>query len=883
MGPPRRLKTRKGNPFPSSQAVFASPLRNESDTKTENSPPLHRPNSPPTDSTPTPSTHSLQTPMDQHTRLMSPSEVKQLYTVQSGHLTSPLKGQAPFHSSSVASVSLFCRLRLHLLVSLLLSILGSLFLLSLPSMTSLAHASSAPEGVLPLSLAPPPRRLRATEDLPQALEELLNVGGGTSLFIGVFLTLIGSVMMAGGSTMMKVGLHLEAEKSKTSTSLMCEPMWIAGFAAYTFGALMHVVALAFAPASVLAPMNSIGLIANAVTAAVRTTSTPAISEEEVGLYSWRDPWYLAYLACCVVPGFGTLIYVNSEESAVLEERERIILSSSSSHHKNKRIELTTTTSNASRLSSLAKGGGDDGGLSPPSGLDGRESSSSSSGQGGTSDPSLDVQGNDEARRALLEGGVGSEADSQDEVQERKTSSYPRCIGLCYGFLAGLTGAQCVLELKELAACVHRGMSDFSIWYHPQPYLVVVFLIASVWTQIHFLNLGLARGDATLVVPTYYVSWTFFGTLGGFAKFHEIQGFSVGAIVLFALGFGLTILCIAILAVQEMTSLRRYVDERVPDFAEQEVDLPTQELQEQQLAKQVTLAMGLFPFSMLGRTVGRRRFRPLYQRFRRTRSTASDTALNDSYGELTLSSAGVMGAYTLPHNLHFNRSGSETAGWDSRIRRGGGDEPPIVGGVYRHTSPYTDATLGPSPFSRHLAAAQFLRSQAQPTTGNLGGGPGPSPRGDSPAGGGGGIRSSNSNSEREERHDGGGVGGHHPHHYAYQHHHGSLLQPPSSSMTTSSTGFASRPQFPEPVPNSSRGTARAWELGQPATSSKSTARPTDYRVISPQRNAGGIQGSLSSATQQPVSGGSSGQVTAGRGGPLPTRTASSGSRHVSLNT
>lgn len=112
-----------------------------------------------------------------------------------------------------------------------------------------------------------------------------------------------------------------------------------------------------------------------------TTSTPVMSEEEVGLYSWRDPWYLAYLACCVVPGFGTLIYVNSEESAVLEERERMILSSSSSHHKNKRIELTTTTSNASRLSSLAKGAVEEGGVSPPSGLDGRESSSSSSSAG----------------------------------------------------------------------------------------------------------------------------------------------------------------------------------------------------------------------------------------------------------------------------------------------------------------------------------------------------------------------------------------------------------------------------------------------------------------------------------------------------------------------
>lgn len=53
---------------------------------------------------------------------------------------------------------------------------------------------------------------------------------------------------------------------------------------------------------------------------------------------------------------------------------------------------------------------------------------------------------------------------------------------------------------------------------------------------------------------------FLTMISGFAKFHEIQGFSVGAIVLFALGFGLTILCIAILAVQEMTSL--YVHHRI---------------------------------------------------------------------------------------------------------------------------------------------------------------------------------------------------------------------------------------------------------------------------------------------------------------------------------
>lgn len=40
--------------------------------------------------------------------------------------------------------------------------------------------------------------------------------------------------------------------------------------------------------------------------------------------------------------------------------------------------------------------------------------------------------------------------------------------------------------------------------------------------MHFLNSGLARGDATLVVPAYYVSWTIFGTFGG----EKVKAFSV---------------------------------------------------------------------------------------------------------------------------------------------------------------------------------------------------------------------------------------------------------------------------------------------------------------------------------------------------------------------
>ncbi|CBZ55189.1 conserved hypothetical protein [Neospora caninum Liverpool] len=717
----------------------------------------------------------------------------------------------------------WARVSVHLGVSTLLAC-AALFLAT-PERTS----AVAPAGIT-VGAPSPPRRLSPGGELPQALEEFLQVSGGMSLFIGILLTLTGSVMMAGGSTMMKVGLHLDSEGTKNATSLMCEPMWLSGFAAYTFGALMHVVALAFAPASVLAPMNSIGLIANAITAAtvlkepfgfqeflftggtalgvtlcacatllphdqfVNMGSDTVMSEKDLALYSWRDPWYLAYLACCVVPGFGTLIYVNSEESAALEEQERYMMASPRANMK--RIELARLS--ASQASS---GAGVDGNVVNLAAL------SNSENPGGATQATLkskilrDIQGGgDDSHCALLDEGT------QQQSPGKKTVPYSRCIGLCYGFLAGLTGAQCVLELKELAACVHSGMDDPAIWHHPQPYLVIVFLVASVWTQIHFLNLGLARGEATLVVPTYYVSWTFFGTLGGFAKFHEIQGFSVGAITLFGLGFGLTILCIAILAVQEMTVLRRYVDERVPDLPEAELDLPTQELQEQQLAKQVTLAMGLFPFSMLGRTVGRKRFRPLYQRFRRTRSTASDTALNDSYGELTLSSAGV-GAYTLPHNLHFNRN-SESLTWDSRTRR-------------EHTFERARAeSLGPSPFSRHLAAAGRQNSEnstlAATTLGKS-------------------VATERRGEKEEER----------------RVHRVSLTDShrPTASSSRSpfpgSAGVVASPAGVSRTPSdASRVTGRvAWEVKPQPT--------VEFRMTPLARNAGGMQGSLASPTAAPA--------------------------------
>ncbi|XP_026191281.1 uncharacterized protein LOC113146868, partial [Cyclospora cayetanensis] len=121
----------------------------------------------------------------------------------------------------------------------------------------------------------PVRRLSGVAAWAADVESALRLSPRLSLYLGVFLTLAGSLLMAGGSTLMKLGLSVEDEDTMRGQS--CDQQWLWGFGAYVIGAALHVIALGFAPASVLSPMNSIGLIANAVASAVSPESANCFS------------------------------------------------------------------------------------------------------------------------------------------------------------------------------------------------------------------------------------------------------------------------------------------------------------------------------------------------------------------------------------------------------------------------------------------------------------------------------------------------------------------------------------------------------------------------------------------------------------------------------
>eukprot|EP00914_Ancora_sagittata_P002998 GHVO01006219.1.p1 GENE.GHVO01006219.1~~GHVO01006219.1.p1 ORF type:complete len:519 (-),score=74.90 GHVO01006219.1:150-1706(-) len=390
------------------------------------------------------------------------------------------------------------------------------------------------------------------------------------LIIGIALTVLGSCLMATGNVCMKIGIHKEslklaAEDTSLSPWALAQPVWLFGMAQYVLGASIHIGALALAPASVLAPMNSLGLIANAVVAATILGESFGIKESlgtagtvlgvcfcalsvflphdttqaTNGINSWRDIWYIAYMGISGVLVIIALIVVHSEESRVNEESwDRAF----SRHIAGGHIEMAVPNSEE-KPSQLA-----------------------------------DIRGIEDIR-----------------VVEDRIKPPPR-IGLLYGFLAGAIGAQCVLEVKEFAACIDlaRGGSK-EIWNSPQPYLSLLGLGASALLQIHFLNFGLGRAEATLVIPTYYVCWTIFGTLGGFAKFHECMGFTTAQIVVYSFGLSLTLACVGILAIREISNIKAEIEKD---------DVETQFLTQSTLRKRVPLSVGYGMMMALGRLGGR---------------------------------------------------------------------------------------------------------------------------------------------------------------------------------------------------------------------------------------------------------------------------------------
>ncbi|KAF4324239.1 hypothetical protein BBO99_00000909 [Phytophthora kernoviae] len=121
--------------------------------------------------------------------------------------------------------------------------------------------------------------------------------------------------------------------------------------------------------------------------------------------------------------------------------------------------------------------------------------------------------------------------------------------ICYGGIAGTFGGQSVLLAKstvELLKSAIWGDSGFYMFTQFTSYVIVAGMGACLGFQIHFLNGGLARFDALVVVPVYQSFWILMSVLGGIMYFEEYVNMTRTQMLMFTIGGFVTILGIIVL-------------------------------------------------------------------------------------------------------------------------------------------------------------------------------------------------------------------------------------------------------------------------------------------------------------------------------------------------
>ncbi|ETP47186.1 hypothetical protein F442_06736 [Phytophthora nicotianae P10297] len=134
--------------------------------------------------------------------------------------------------------------------------------------------------------------------------------------------------------------------------------------------------------------------------------------------------------------------------------------------------------------------------------------------------------------------------------------------ICYGGIAGTFGGQSVLLAKstvELLKSAIWGDSGFYMFTQFTSYVIVAGMCACLGFQVHFLNGGLARFDALVVIPVYQSFWILMSVLGGIMYFEEYVSMTRTQMLMFTIGGCVTILGIIVLLKTRHSGDGRYIE------------------------------------------------------------------------------------------------------------------------------------------------------------------------------------------------------------------------------------------------------------------------------------------------------------------------------------
>eukprot|EP01053_Blabericola_migrator_P003573 Blabericola_migrator_1__3572@NODE_2061_length_3346_cov_124_000305_g1306_i0_p1_GENE_NODE_2061_length_3346_cov_124_000305_g1306_i0NODE_2061_length_3346_cov_124_000305_g1306_i0_p1_ORF_typecomplete_len443_score45_43Mg_trans_NIPA/PF05653_14/3_2e33TMEM234/PF10639_9/7_7e05TMEM234/PF10639_9/9_2e03Nuc_sug_transp/PF04142_15/0_00038Nuc_sug_transp/PF04142_15/2_9e03EamA/PF00892_20/1_5e02EamA/PF00892_20/0_0011EamA/PF00892_20/6_7e02EamA/PF00892_20/2e02PUNUT/PF16913_5/6_2PUNUT/PF16913_5/0_047CrgA/PF06781_12/0_9 len=346
-----------------------------------------------------------------------------------------------------------------------------------------------------------------------------------SLVIGIVLTVLGAFIISIGSLLdaserRSHDSHLPVWKSQKASGFTME--MVVGLLLVTMGNFLHIVGLWFAPASLLAPTNAVGLVSTHILAKVMFNEPVTVSailstigisagivicgiasvnagaatlssenRERLYLSTWLDPGYQAFILVCLA--LVVALYFFIFELQLRQTNEEFMQFRNAPHF-------------------------------------------------------------DTYQR------IPNEVQEQVYVVDDESSAaLSQAQGNALGILAGIIGSQTVCEIKEVEALLNllatKGIKN-GILMHKSAMLSIPMLAACGLGQWPYLNLAYRLGSPQLVSACYYVSWTVLGSIGGFVKFKEHHGMSPNERIMYAIGLTINLIAILLACSKSIQDLAR---------------------------------------------------------------------------------------------------------------------------------------------------------------------------------------------------------------------------------------------------------------------------------------------------------------------------------------
>eukprot|EP00937_MAST-01D_sp_MAST-1D-sp2_P000571 g571.t1 len=135
-------------------------------------------------------------------------------------------------------------------------------------------------------------------------------------------------------------------------------------------------------------------------------------------------------------------------------------------------------------------------------------------------------------------------------EERETGKRPPRGGFVYAMLSAATGSFVVTLAKIVVLVLKDGFERPQVFDEFMTYLYIVCLACAAVTTLTNLNLGLARYDSIVVLPTYYVFNTLLAMCSGMLLYQTYKTFGTLQACMFGLGICMSLGGVALLAVRE---------------------------------------------------------------------------------------------------------------------------------------------------------------------------------------------------------------------------------------------------------------------------------------------------------------------------------------------